>query len=161
MNDLMDDKQLAAFYANSARRRALAEREFAQRTHGWHFGLAPEAEQWADAYVEAGPGRGLQHPTDPSAWAARMIEQADADGVILKPEPGHIRSAFTNRDSRTEMETAIGFGFHPDTAEALTVHADHAIGYEDIEPAIGGDGAAVLGVLRAVVESFGVVRAFG
>lgn len=156
MNDLMDDKQLADFYADSARRWERAKREFAARTHGWRFGLAPEAEQWADSYASAGP-----RSADPSAWAALMVEQADADGVILKPERGRIRSAFANRDSRTEVETAVGFGFWPDAAEVLVVHADHAVRYEDIEPAIGGDGAAVLAVLRAVVESFGVVRAFG
>jgi hypothetical protein len=35
---------------------------------------------------------------DPSAWAAHLVERADADGVLLKPEPGWIGSAYVKRD---------------------------------------------------------------
>ncbi|NUP53925.1 MAG: hypothetical protein HOW97_42395 [Catenulispora sp.] len=151
----MNEEQLAAFYAESARRWEIAKREFQQREHGWPFGLAPEAEQWADSFS----GRsGL--PETPAAWVTGLVRQADADGVITKPEPGVVRSAYAHRDSWTEMDSAVGFGFQPDAAEVLVVHAGHAVMFEDIAPAIGGDGAAALAVLRAVVESFSVVRPF-
>jgi hypothetical protein len=152
----MNEEQLAAFYADNARRWEVAKREFGERTHGWRFAPAAEAGQWAERFAGAASG----HVTDPSAWAARLVEQADADGVIVKPEPGRIRSAYSHRDPDTEMDTAIGFGFSPNASEALIVHAGHAIAYDTITPAIGGDGAAVLGVLRAVVDSFATVRAF-
>lgn len=165
----MNDEQLAAFYADNARRWEVAKREFSERTHGWRFALAAEADQWAGAFaaaagVDAGAGTpaaaAVGHPTDPSAWAARLVEQADADGVIVKPEPGRVRSAYAHRDPHTEMDTAIGFGFFPNASEVLIVHAGDAIAYDTITSAIGGDGAAVLGVLHAVVDSFATVSAF-
>jgi hypothetical protein len=151
----MDEEQLNAFYADSARRWEVARREFQARKHGWHFGLALEAAQWADSHAaEADPAGG------PAGWAASLVERADEDGVILKPEPGRVRSAFSNRDSRTEETTAIGFGFWPDAAEILVLHAGHAIPFDQVTPAIGGHGPAVLAVLRLVVESFSTVTAF-
>ncbi|MEY9926214.1 hypothetical protein ABH926_000836 [Catenulispora sp. GP43] len=47
----MDAEKLRDFYAQSAHGRQSAEREFRERTHGWHFELAPEAAQWADAHA--------------------------------------------------------------------------------------------------------------
>jgi hypothetical protein len=147
----VDEKQLAAFYAESARLREAAQREFEQRTHGWHFDLAPEANQWADAHAAS------------ERWShdgTGIVELADAAGMIRKPEPGHIRSAYSHRDPRTEETTAAGFGFWPAAAEALVVHADRAIPLTALEPPARGDGAAVLAVLRLVVESFASVSAF-
>jgi hypothetical protein len=34
---------LKAYYAEQRRRRELAKQEFAARTHGWTFGVTPEA----------------------------------------------------------------------------------------------------------------------
>src|SRR3954468_15550977 len=136
----MDADRLAAFRPGTARRWDVAEREFQRRSHGWHFGLAPDAGQWADSYAAATAtaGRAL---SGPAGWVARLVEQADADGVIVKPEPGRVRSAYAHRDSETEMETAVGFGFRPDDAEALVVHAGRAIAFDDLRPAMtGGDG---------------------
>lgn len=151
----MNEEQLTAFYADNARRWETAKREFEEREHGWRFALAPEASRWADSFAAAAP-----HSQDPSAWAAHLVEQADADGVVSKPEPGRIRSAFAHRDSQTERETAIGFGFFPDASETLTVHAGTAISHDALTPALSGDGAAVLAVLRMVVDSFATVRPF-
>jgi hypothetical protein len=152
----MDEQQLDAFYAESARRREVAQREFQARRHGWHFGLAPGADQWAESYAAEEDASA----SGPSGWAARLVERADEGGVILKPEPGKIRSAFSHRDSFTEETTAIGFGFWPDDAEILVLHAGHAIPFDQVTAAIGGDGAALLAVLRLVVESFATVTAF-
>src|SRR4051812_44531005 len=123
----MNEEQLTAFYADNARRWETAKREFGEREHGWRpFALAAGAGQWAESFAgggSAGSGSGSGsgtataaadgddkgHPHDPSAWAAHLVEQADADGVIIKPEPGSIRSAYSHRDSQTEMDTAIGF----------------------------------------------------
>jgi hypothetical protein len=155
----MDADRLAAFYAENARRWDLARSEFQRRAHGWRFGLAAEAGQWADSHAAtsaAGPAL-----SGPAGWVARLVEQADADGVIVKPEPGRVRSAYANRDSQTEMDTAVGFGFWPDDAEALIVHAGHAIAYEDLDPLMTrGDGAAIFEALRRVAESFTEVRVF-
>lgn len=146
------DEQLRDFYAENARLWETAKREFAERTHGWHFALAPEAAQWAESHA-AGERW--------SSGGTAMVELADAAGVIHKPEPGRIASAFSHRDSQTEMTTAAGFGFWPAAAEALVVHAGRAIPVDVLEaPAERGDGAAVLAVLRLVVESFETVRAF-
>ena len=145
------DEQLRDFYAESARRREIAEREFAERTHGWHFSLAPDAAQWAESHAAG------------ERWSysgTAMVELADAAGVIRKPEPGRIMGAYSHRDSMTEMTTEEGFGFWPDAAEVLVVHAGRAIPLEALEPPARGDGAAVLGVLRSVVESFATVSAF-
>lgn len=146
------DEQLREFYAESARRRETAEREFAQRSHGWHFELAPDAEQWAESHASG----------ERWSWSGTaMVELADAAGVIRKPEPGRIWSAYSHRDSRTETTTAAGFGFWPDAAEVLVVHAGGAIPLEILEAQTArGDGAAVLEVLRLVVESFTTVSAF-
>ncbi|GAA2005366.1 hypothetical protein [Catenulispora subtropica] len=155
----MNEEQLAAFYAGNARRWETAKREFAEREHGWHFALAPEAGRWADSFAAA-EAAATGYAQDPSAWATRLVEQADAAGVILKPEPGRIRSAYAHRDSRTETETAIGFGFSPDSSEVLVVHAGQAVPHNLIAPAVGSDGAAALAVLRAVVDAFATVTAF-
>ncbi|NUR26272.1 MAG: hypothetical protein HOV83_10565 [Catenulispora sp.] len=151
----MNEEQLAAFYADNARHRQTAEREFKARRHGWTFALSPEASRWADSFAATAPPS-----QDPSAWAAHLVERADADGVIIKPEPGRVRSAYAHRDPQTERETAIGFGFHPDASEALIVHAGTAVPLDAVSPAIGGGGAAALAVLRLVVDSFATVRPF-
>jgi hypothetical protein len=145
------DEQLRDFYAESARRWETAKREFAQRTHGWHFALAPDAAQWADSHAAG------EHW---SSSGTAMVELADAAGVIRKPEPGRICSAYSHRDSMTEETTETGFGFWPAAAEVLVVHAGRAIPLAALEPPARGDGAAVLGVLRSVVESFATVSAF-
>lgn len=151
----MNEEQLAAFYADNARRWETAKREFKARRHGWAFALTPEAGRWADSFAATAP-----RSQDPSAWAAHLVERADADGVISKPELGRVRSAYAHRDPQTERETAIGFGFHPDASDALIVHAGTAIPLDAVTPAIGGDGAGALGVLRMVVDSFATVRPF-
>ena len=51
-------------------------------------------------------------------------------------------------------------GFWPEAAEVLVVHAGRAIPLEALEPPERGDGAAVLAVLRLVVDSFATVSAF-
>ena len=145
------DEQLRDFYAESARRWETAKREFEQRTHGWRFALAPEAEQWAESHAA-----GEQWSYSGTA----MVELADAAGVIRKPEPGRISSAYSHRDSMTEETTEEGFGFWPEDAEVLVVHAGRAIPLAALEPPAHGDGAAVLAVLRLVVESFATVSAF-
>lgn len=148
----MDNEQLQNFYAESARRQQIATREFEQRTHGWHFALASEAEQWAESHA-AGERW--------SSGGTAMVELADAAGVIRKPEPGRISSAYSHRDSWTEETTATGFGFWPEAAEALVVHAGSAIPLEALAaPTERGDTAAVLAVLRLVVDSFATVRDF-
>lgn len=147
----MDAEQLRDFYVRSAHGRERAEREFRQRTHGWHFELAPEAAQWADEHAAG----------ERWSWSGTaVVELADAAGLIRKPEPGRIGSAYSHRDPMTEMTTATGFGFWPRDAEALVVHADHAVPQEALEaPARPGDGAAVLAMLTRVVESFATVSA--
>jgi hypothetical protein len=60
----------------------------------------------------------------------------------------------------TEETTEEGFGFWPEDAEVLVVHAGRAIPPAALEPPARGDGAAVLAVLRLVVESFATVSAF-
>ncbi|MEY9908700.1 hypothetical protein ABIA35_004933 [Catenulispora sp. MAP12-49] len=148
----MDAEQLRDFYARSVRGRETADREFAERTHGWHFELLPEAAQWADEHA-AGERW--------SSGGTAVVELADAAGVIGKPEPGRIGSAYSHRDPMTEQTTATGFGFWPRAADALVVHAGRAVPVEALEaPAERGDGAAVLAMLRLVVESFATVRAF-
>jgi hypothetical protein len=148
----MDSDKLQDFYAESARRRDLAEREFQKRTHGWHFALAPDAPQWAQSHADGDHW---------SSGGPALVELADAAGVILKPEPGHIASAYSHRDPRTETTTETGFGFWPAAAETLIVHAGHAIPLDALDPPPArGDGAAVLAVLRLVVESFATVSAF-
>lgn len=139
------------FYARSARDRETAQREFQKRTHGWRFELAPAAEQWAQAHAES------------ERWSyggTTVVELADAAGVIRKPEPGRIGTAYSHRDSRTEETTADGFGFWPADAEVLVVHAGTAIPLAALEPPARGDGAAVLAMLRLVVDSFATVKAF-
>ncbi|WP_194893044.1 hypothetical protein [Catenulispora pinisilvae] len=146
----MDKEQLDAFYAESARLRHVAEREFQERTHGWHFELAPEADQWAESHAAGDHW---------SAGGSTLVERADAAGMIRKPEPGRISSAYSHRDSRTEETTHTGFGFWPDAAEALIVHAGRAIPLDALEPPPArGDGAAVLTTLRLVVETFATVQ---
>ena len=140
------------FYAENARRWETAKREFAERTHGWRFELAPDAAQWAESHAS-----GEHWSTSGTA----MVELADAAGVIVKPEPGRISSAYSHRDAMTELTTETGFGFWPDAAEALVVHAGSAIPLAALEPpAERGDGAAVVEVLRLVVASFATVSVF-
>lgn len=145
----MNSDDLQAFYAENARRAALATSEFEQRTHGWHFALAPHAAQWAQSHA------------DSDRWSysgTAIVKLADDAGVILKPEPGHIASAYSHRDSRTEMDTAAGFGFWPDAAQALVVHATTAVPLADLEPPARGDGPAVLALLEKVVDTFAAVH---
>ncbi|WP_194912646.1 hypothetical protein, partial [Catenulispora rubra] len=114
----MDSDALRDFYAESTRRWEVANREFQERTHGWHFTLAPEAQQWAQAHAAS------------DRWqysGSALVELADAAGMIRKPEPGRITSAYSHRDSQTEMTTEEGFGFWPTAAEALVIHAGQAI----------------------------------
>ncbi|MEY9860658.1 hypothetical protein ABH935_006295 [Catenulispora sp. GAS73] len=148
----MDSDKLQDFYAESAHRWEVAKREFQERTHGWHFALAPEAHQWAQAHA------------DSNRWqygGSALVELADAAGVIHKPEPGRIAGAYSHRDSRTEMTTEEGFGFWPTAAEALVVHAGTAIPLVALEPPPApGDGAAALALLRLVVDSFATVSVF-
>lgn len=148
----MDSDALRDFYAESAHRWEVAKREFQERTHGWHFALAPEAQEWAQTHA------------DGDRWqygGSALVELADAANVIRKPEPGRIASAYSHRDSRTEMTTETGFGFWPAAAEALVVHAGHAIPLAALEPPPArGDGAAVLALLRLVVDSFATVSVF-
>ncbi|TDD49868.1 hypothetical protein E1263_31645 [Kribbella antibiotica] len=129
---------LKAYYAENRRRLEIAQREFADRSHGWDFTLAPHASAWAasqPALVNANALPGL-------------VERAGAAGVIRVPEPGVLRSAFASRHPETEVETGVGFGFWPDTAEYLVVHASATIPYAEL-PALD-----VLGVLERVVETF-------
>lgn len=145
------EDELRDFYAKSARGWELAKQEFQERTHGWHFELAPEADQWAESHATGERS---------SYGGTAIVELADAAGMIRKPEPGRISSAFSHRDAMTEETTETGFGFWPDAAEALVVHAGRAIPLDALEPPARGDAAAVLAVLRLVVESFATVRPF-
>ncbi|MEZ0112573.1 hypothetical protein ABH920_006596 [Catenulispora sp. EB89] len=148
----MHSDDLRDFYAESAHRWKVANREFQKRTHGWHFTLAPAAHEWAQAHAAS------------DRWhssGTTLIELADAAGMIHKPEPGRIAAAYSHRDSRTEMTTEEGFGFWPTAAEALVVHAGHAIPLAALEPpATRGDGTAPLALLRLVVDSFATVSVF-
>ena len=131
---------LQAYYAEMRRRSETAQREFAERSHGWRFALSPEAAAWA-----AGQPAAVRD--------LRVVERADAAGVFLKPEPGTIRSAFASRDTETEVETGLGFGFWPEQAECLIVHASATVPYAEL-PSLD-----VMGVLRRVVETFETPRA--
>ena len=148
----MDSDALRDFYAESTRRWELANREFQARTHGWHFTLAPEAHDWAQSHAAG------------DRWhysGTTLIELADTAGMIHKPEPGRIATAYSHRDSRTEMTTAEGFGFWPTAAESLIIHAGTAIPLAALEPpAAPGDAAPVLALLRLVVDSFATVNVF-
>jgi hypothetical protein len=139
------------FYARCARGWEIAKREFQERTHGWRFDLAPEAAQWAQEHAEGERW---------SSGGTAVVELADAAGMIRKPEPGRISSAYSHRDPRTEETSAVGFGFWPRDAEALVVHAGRAIPPAALEPPARGDGAAVWAMLRLVVDSFATVSAF-
>ena len=157
----MGDVDLAAYYAEGKRRHDIAGREFRKRRHGWHFDLATGADRWAEAYAAAESAADVERGVrEPYAWASRLVEAADADGMIVKPEPGRIRSAYSHRDSCTEDTVAIGFGFWPDDAEFLIVRAGSALHFDVLTPAIGGDGMAVLAVLRSVIATFDSPRAF-
>ncbi|TQI99828.1 hypothetical protein [Kribbella jejuensis] len=128
----------AAYYAENRRRADLAQREFAERTHGWRFTLSADAAAWAATR----PGPVL--PTD----LTHLVEEADAAGLFLKPEPGTIRSAFSSRDPYTEETSGAGFGFWPTAAEHLVVKAGTAVAYDQL------NGLDALGVLHLVVDTF-------
>jgi hypothetical protein len=128
---------LTAYYAENRRLAEAAQAEFAERTHGWVFGLAPDAASWAEAW---------SGPIDASNLTT-FVEQADAAGVFVLPEPGEIRSAFSSRD-QTEETSGVGFGFWPASAVELIVFAREAIGYDELP------GLDALGVLRRVVATF-------
>lgn len=110
---------LAAYYAESRRRRAIATAEYAARSHGWQFGLAPAAAGWAGS-------QSIGHRD-----LARLVQRADQAGLLLKPEPGVIQVAFANRDE-SERESGIGFGFWPESAEYLVLHGSAAIMFADL-----------------------------
>ncbi|MEU4193759.1 hypothetical protein AB0E69_17805 [Kribbella sp. NPDC026611] len=128
---------LNAYYAEQKRRREVAEQEFAARADTWRFTLAPEAQDWAADW-----------PAITEANLLQLVLQADAAGLFLTAEAGSVRSAYSYRDQYTEATTATGFGFWPETAEYLVVHAAQAIMYDELP------GLDAFGVLRRVADTF-------
>lgn len=111
---------LEAYYAENRRRYEIACREFHARTHGWRFRAAPVAATWA-------AGRSVTVRS-----VVQFVTHADAAGLLVPPEPGQIRWAFSTRDRDTEVTDGIGFGFWPDNAEYLVVFAAKPIAYADL-----------------------------
>ena len=134
---------LNAYYAENRRRRDVAQREFTERTHGWRFALSADATAWTATWRD---------PVDASNLGA-LVREADAAGLFLTPEPGSIRTAFSNRDPFTEETTGEGFGFWPTVAEHLVVKAGTAVAYDELA------GLDALAVLRRVVDTFAAPRA--
>lgn len=139
---------LKAYYAEQRRRRELAEQEFAARTHAWTFGVAPEAA--TIRWPVLGNDRRATVPPD---RLTRLVLAADAAGVLVKPEPGVIRSAFSTRDPDTEETTGEGFGFWPSAASSLVVHGREAIAYASLT------GLTAYDVLVKVMDTFAAPRA--
>ncbi|WP_157224249.1 hypothetical protein [Nocardia paucivorans] len=78
----------------------------------------------------------------------QFVTHADADGILVPPEPGQIRWAYSTRDRETEITTGIGFGFWPDNAEYLVVFAAKPIAYTEIASMSGPE------LLARVADSF-------
>jgi hypothetical protein len=68
---------LKAYYAEQRRRRQLAEQEFAARTHGWTFGVTPEAAAMRWAVL----GNDRRAPVPPDRLT-RLVLAADRAGVL-------------------------------------------------------------------------------
>jgi hypothetical protein len=139
---------LKAYYAKQRLRREAAEREFAARTHGWTFGVTPEAATTRWAVL----GNDRRAPVPPDRLT-RLVLAADRAGVLLKPEPGEIRSAFSTRDPDSEQTTGEGFGFFPSTAPYLVVYGSEAISYASLR------GLTAYDVLVKVMDTFATPRA--
>jgi hypothetical protein len=139
---------LEAYYAEQRRRREVAEQEFAARTHGWKFSLSPDAA--TTSWPVLGNDRRAAVPPD---RLTRLVLAADRAGVLVKPEPGEIRAAFSSRDHDTEETTGEGFGFWPASASCLVVHASEAIAYADLA------GLTAYDVLVKVIDTFATPRA--
>jgi hypothetical protein len=129
---------LAAYYAEGRRRWEIAQREFAERTGTWSFTLADQADTWAGGWTG---------PID-STNLVRLVEQAAAAGLFVVSEAGTVRNAFSYRDPETEATTGEGFGFWPESAEFLIIHAREAITYAELP------GMDALAVLRRVADTF-------
>jgi hypothetical protein len=140
---------LKAYYAENRRRGEIADQEFAARTHGWVFGLSPDAAAWAARWASASPSGRTVSPEG----LTRLVPAADRAGMLLKPEPGEIRSAFSSRDPLTEETTGDGFGFWPASAQYLVVHASATVAYADLVS------MSALDILQAVIAGFDVPRA--
>ncbi len=127
---------LKAYYAENRRRYEIASREFDARTHGWRFRVSPIAAAWA-------AGRSVTVRS-----VVQLVTHADAIGMLVPPEPGQIRWAFSTRDRDTEVADGIGFGFWPDSAEYLVVFAARPIAYSELALMSGPE------LLTRVADSF-------
>lgn len=140
---------LRAYYAENRRRGEIADQEFAARTHGWVFGLSPNTEAWASRWAATSPtGRTMS-----AGSLVPLVRAAEQAGMLLKPEPGEIRPAFSSRDPLTEETTGDGFGFWPASAQYLVVHATGTVAYADLAS------MSAPAVLEAVVATFRTARA--
>jgi hypothetical protein len=139
---------LKAYYAEQRRRNKIANQDFAARTHGWKFGLTPAAA--TTRWPVLGNDRSAPVPPD---RLTRLVLAADRAGVLLKPEPGEIRSAFSTRDPDSEETTGEGFGFFPSTAPYLVVYGSEAISYASLR------GLTAYDVLVKVMDTFATPRA--
>ena len=165
------------------RRRAQerAEREWGGR-RGWEpWRVSRGLDAWA-AEVVAGAGLG-SYPLHPAAayhWAAVLLEPAAGagprpaaltgiagvagaiataalrDSVLIAPEPGAVRLAYSVRDPDNGSPLALGWGFRPDGARALVVLAGTAYPVDELAGPDQPVGAvAVAGLIRRLAASFG------
>lgn len=127
---------LEAYHAENRRRQEIASREFDARTHGWRFRISPIAAAWT------------ARRSVPVRSVVQFVTRADATGMLVPPEPGQIRWAFSTRDRDTEATNGIGFGFWPDNAEYLVVFAARPIAYSELASMSGPE------LLTRVADSF-------
>lgn len=165
-------RDLQAFYAEGRRQNKVAKAEFAARAHLDPFTVAPDALAWAgelgDATVAGLPLTratlgAWQRVLGTESWLTglycMLAETAQRDGVLRTPEPGLVSSAFCYRDRDTEAETALGYGFWPDSAECLVVHGSRAVAWDELAGGPDAVGpAALVAALEVMAETLNAGR---
>jgi hypothetical protein len=141
----------AEFYAQNRERGEISNAEWAARQPFGRFELAYGVDDWAQSIV-AGTALGTVPLTPETAtqWAPIVAPQATAthadplwwvinalvaraveDKILLPPEPGTVKTSYSTRDNNDRTD-GIGWGFEPEAAKFLVVHASWPVQVDQV-----------------------------
>jgi hypothetical protein len=145
---------LAEFYAQNRERGDISTAEWESRQPYGRFEVAYGVDDWAQRVV-AGTALGAVPLTpetaaqwmpivapqattnhaDPLWWVINaLVARAVAEKILLPPEPGTVKTSYSTRDQNDRTD-GIGWGFEPEAAKFLVVHASWPV---EIDQVAGG-----------------------
>lgn len=173
----MDQAELDEWYRQRELHEKIAKAEWKARRRYGKFAVTGGLDAWATGLLGTSELARLSiSALNLSAWSevfcpedihhmnlgqvfSALAVKAVAAGVLVPPEPGLVYVAFAGRDSLTEKEDALGWGFRPDASQYLSIHARRPIELDQIAGGSRTTGAAAIAVaMRGAAQSLNDIQ---